>query len=417
MSEKAWYLKFTNIIWVIVSAMLMRKNPELFLFIAEITGIVLFYVLAITLEMTSQINKERVMNTLGRFIFFLAFLNILHLASLDMGGAIMISHTKRILLWQLIMIFESIAIIIVVWSFNREIKRKVIDIISVASITFIIIFSFFLNPLYLVYTDHPTSIYWINTLIIASIFMISLIRLFRLKQPGKEKLILALRNFIILTLISHLLLSFTIDTLPVVHAFGHLLKSLAIVGIYAQVKKDYVLMSINSMESNLNKANTDLNQMVTYAHHDSLTGDYNRRHMNEYIERHLPMEDLTTVFVDIDGLKNINDIQGHEMGDQAIIATSKILHEVFRKDDIIIRYGGDEFVILVNDSSSEGWISNIQERLDLKTKVHNRKSEMDLRISVSAGYSYSNKVNTMEDFSKLIKEADIEMYSRRRNYL
>ena len=73
MSEKAWYLKFTNIIWVIVSAMLMRKNPELFLFIAEITGIVLFYVLAITLEMTSQINKERVMNTLGRFIFFLAF--------------------------------------------------------------------------------------------------------------------------------------------------------------------------------------------------------------------------------------------------------------------------------------------------------------------------------------------------------
>ncbi len=60
------------------------------------------------------------------------------------------------------------------------------------------------------------------------------------------------------------------------------------------------------------------------------------------------------LFIDLDGLKEINDALGHLMGSQALVDTGEILKETFRDSDIIARFGGDEFVILAKDTSEDG---------------------------------------------------------------
>ena len=96
------------------------------------------------------------------------------------------------------------------------------------------------------------------------------------------------------------------------------------------------------------------NERVNYlSFHDSLTGLYNRVYLEEEIkrldtDRQLP---IGIIMVDINRLKLINDAYGHPMGDQLLKTSSSVLKDVCRKEDIIARWGGDEFVIFLPKTS------------------------------------------------------------------
>lgn len=92
---------------------------------------------------------------------------------------------------------------------------------------------------------------------------------------------------------------------------------------------------------------------------DELTGLYNRRGFLAMAEHQLRIADrmgtrLSLLFADLDGLKEINDFLGHQMGDRAIAAAAKVLGENCRDSDVKARMGGDEFAVLVIDSSNDG---------------------------------------------------------------
>ena len=145
---------------------------------------------------------------------------------------------------------------------------------------------------------------------------------------------------------------------------------------------------------------------------DELTGLYNRRGLytlgNQQIElakRH--DDDIFVFFLDLDGMKDINDKFGHEAGDDALVRSTAIIHKSFRNTDILSRVGGDEFIILAVKAQYE-FVPVMIERI--KEYVNKENKSIDsYQLSLSIGVS---KIN-LDDQSPLdegIKRADKEMY-------
>ena len=120
---------------------------------------------------------------------------------------------------------------------------------------------------------------------------------------------------------------------------------------------------------------------------DYLTGLHNRRRLDTYLRERIrnqqPGEILGALFIDIDKFKIINDNFGHKVGDRAINATARLLKKISRSRDFIARYGGDEFVILMdlkNESDLQRIVSRIREQCRIFNKTSNELFELKLSI-------------------------------------
>jgi len=145
---------------------------------------------------------------------------------------------------------------------------------------------------------------------------------------------------------------------------------------------------------------------------DELTGLYNRRGLytlgNQQIElakRH--SDDIFIFFLDLDGMKAINDTLGHDFGDKALVDTSKIMHKSFRTTDILSRVGGDEFVIVAVKAQFE-FIPIIIQRIKDFVKDQN-SSEEKFEISISIGVSKVD-LDAESPLDEAIRDADKKMY-------
>jgi diguanylate cyclase (GGDEF)-like protein/PAS domain S-box-containing protein len=149
--------------------------------------------------------------------------------------------------------------------------------------------------------------------------------------------------------------------------------------------------------------------------HDPLTGLFNRRYLDEVLPRELDVAQrrnasLCVVMLDIDGFKQFNDRLGHGAGDALLREFSQMMRNHLRKSDIVCRYGGDEFVIIMPDSS----IHDTQERIErirvlLKglPKISSSEKIPDI-ISLSAGMAFMPDHGNTE--SELLRAADKAMY-------
>lgn len=135
---------------------------------------------------------------------------------------------------------------------------------------------------------------------------------------------------------------------------------------------------------------------------DPLTGLGNRRHM-EVVMAHAWAaarrgEPLVVMALDLDGFKEINDAQGHDAGDAILCAVASALRAEARGSDVVVRYGGDEFLVILPGGSTEG-------ALALAERVRRR---VDGRIGISAGIApYAPE---MEAPDHLVREADRRLY-------
>ncbi|KOA21493.1 putative diguanylate cyclase YdaM [Clostridium homopropionicum DSM 5847] len=143
-------------------------------------------------------------------------------------------------------------------------------------------------------------------------------------------------------------------------------------------------------------------------YHDALTGVYNRSYLDnfEFKEKVKKAKSLGIIFCDIDLLKLINDTFGHLIGDNLIFLTSQILKNSIRDKDIIVRMGGDEFVIVSFDISEE----ETKEMCDFilkKVEAYSVENN-NLPIFTSLGFSYGEG----EDFclEEILRKADDNMY-------
>jgi diguanylate cyclase (GGDEF)-like protein len=146
---------------------------------------------------------------------------------------------------------------------------------------------------------------------------------------------------------------------------------------------------------------------------DELTGLYNRRGFSTLAAQHLKLarrtgQSFLIVFADLDDLKHINDTYGHAEGDAVLIATANLLRKSFRESDIVARYGGDEFLILVTDASYENK-AQIYKRINRHVEEINAGSQVNCYFSLSLGvvaYEPSQELN----LEKLVAEADKALY-------
>ena len=138
---------------------------------------------------------------------------------------------------------------------------------------------------------------------------------------------------------------------------------------------------------------------------DSLTGLYNHRYFKEEMnrldtERQLP---IGLIMMDINGLKIINDTYGHQKGDQLLKKTSDILTDRLRAEDIVSRWGGDEFAVLLPRTGREK-IEGIVRRI----KQGAPETEEKIPISLAVGFAVKEK--PAENFSEVLDRADEKMY-------
>ena len=143
---------------------------------------------------------------------------------------------------------------------------------------------------------------------------------------------------------------------------------------------------------------------------DQLTGLYNRRGFlllaeEQFLLARRAKADVLVFYADLDGLKQVNDLQGHDAGDKAIIDAAHALTGTFRGSDIIARLGGDEFVVIVIEAE-EPSVPSLLERLE------QRLAECHLSMSVGV-VSFDPQINTSLD--NLIAHADRAMYEVKRN--
>ncbi|MFW6287536.1 MAG: diguanylate cyclase [bacterium] len=163
----------------------------------------------------------------------------------------------------------------------------------------------------------------------------------------------------------------------------------------------------------------DFNQKLhSISLHDDLTGVYNRRgfyvNAGKYYNKAVKEElDFLMFFIDLDGLKIINDTYGHNEGDIAIKAVTSVLAKSFRGGDIIGRIGGDEFVVIAKESDQEN-INCIKERISMYVKYYNDESKKPYPLSVSCGVSIFSPEN-QTSFESLLSRADENLYTNKNN--
>ena len=147
---------------------------------------------------------------------------------------------------------------------------------------------------------------------------------------------------------------------------------------------------------------------------DQLTGVYNRKKLNALLqkyERNGTPSDLGVVMMDIDYFKRYNDTYGHQAGDKVLKDVAGVLKESVRKKDIVIRYGGEEFLILLNSikkNAAEEICQKIHTNLKEKAIPH-IASEVSEHVTMSMGLVVQKEKNGMP-LEKLIGSADECLY-------
>ncbi|MDR5659330.1 PAS domain S-box protein [Serpentinicella sp. ANB-PHB4] len=150
-------------------------------------------------------------------------------------------------------------------------------------------------------------------------------------------------------------------------------------------------------------------EIIYLSYHDKLTGLYNRAYFEKKIKeykdkKYLPLSIITG---DVNGLKLANDVFGHKQGDKLLKVISKILLKSVRKEDIVARWGGDEFAIVLPNTE----YNTALEICDRITEACEKADKKPIQPSISLGCS--TKIEKGEDINIVIKEAEDRMYRQK----
>jgi len=152
-------------------------------------------------------------------------------------------------------------------------------------------------------------------------------------------------------------------------------------------------------------------RLVYLSLHDALTGAYNRAYFEEEmaraeVGRAFP---VSLIVVDVDGLKTVNDLQGHAQGDVLLQRAAELLRGTFRREDAVARIGGDEFAVLLAGADAAA-AARALERMARRLEEHNQ-ADRGLPLHLSSGAATAEKGSRLAD---VLAQADANMYHDKR---
>jgi diguanylate cyclase (GGDEF)-like protein/PAS domain S-box-containing protein len=160
-------------------------------------------------------------------------------------------------------------------------------------------------------------------------------------------------------------------------------------------------------------------QLISQALHDPLTGIYNRNYFNRLIqlEEHRARRldsSIGFIMVDIDNFKHINDNFGHQAGDSVLRRVAAILEDALRNTDTVLRYGGDEFLIILTRMNNDH-THKVEERIRLALASSEGLPEISgERISVSMGHAFWSPEGE-DSIDDTLRAADLAMLDNKKN--
>jgi len=202
--------------------------------------------------------------------------------------------------------------------------------------------------------------------------------------------------------------------LPYLYFFIGLFTLLIIVIIYKNIVLYKVTHQLKSNEEKLLQMNKELKDL---SEKDFLTKIYNRRYFETISKESISLakregKDVSILLIDLDNFKKINDTYGHQVGDYVLCAVADLMMEHKRKSDVICRYGGEEFAILLPNTSLHGakkYSENLRKTIEhAKLKVDN----LSIKVTASMGLTLCN---ASDDIYSALDRADEGMYVAKKN--
>ena len=144
---------------------------------------------------------------------------------------------------------------------------------------------------------------------------------------------------------------------------------------------------------------------------DAVTGLYNRNYWEQIISDvtlHPRTQNFSLILIDVDNLKEINDTYGHTAGDKVIEIVGQAIKKCIRKEDAGLRYGGDEFIILLFNQDKKAAYRVIER---IRREINKLAAGQGMNIQISAGAAYYDCLRNMGD---IIKMADRDLYKEKR---
>jgi diguanylate cyclase (GGDEF)-like protein len=147
---------------------------------------------------------------------------------------------------------------------------------------------------------------------------------------------------------------------------------------------------------------------------DDLTSLYNSRYLSQVLRRETKRASrngrpLSLLFIDLDGFKSVNDNHGHLCGSKALVEAADVIRASARETDMIARYGGDEFALLLPDTGSEGAVA-VGERIRERVAAHAFLESDGLQIRLTASVGVATLPDVATTVEELVRAADMAMY-------
>lgn len=188
-------------------------------------------------------------------------------------------------------------------------------------------------------------------------------------------------------------------------------------------------MLLVGIMQDITEQKTNQLKIESMAFYDSLTKLPNRALLNDRLKLAIEHSKRSgqcgaVLFLDLDRFKNLNDSYGHKIGDDLLVIVAERINTLMRKDDTVARFGGDEFVIVLNDLDSDRFnaaikAKNIAHRIrhsiaeKINLTLNNKSTEIDYTITASIGITIFDR--SVKAASELLQLADMALYQAKKN--
>ena len=169
-------------------------------------------------------------------------------------------------------------------------------------------------------------------------------------------------------------------------------------------------MKMNQLKDSIEGKNIELEIQKNT---DPLTGIYNRGFFDTQEWKTIENTNYTIFCVDVNRFKEINDTYGHGIGDKVLQFIVEILKNTIRNTDVIIRMGGDEFLLLIEESAKNEGVAFVENRLEALQGT--QFCTADIRIPVYFSYGRATHIKGNNSFDEVFHLADVQMYINKKN--